>query len=230
MSKIGENGLVKAPRIALALAAFLFCASAAAQNSLFLEELTSPEVRDAIHAGKTTALIPIGGTEWNDTHIALGKHNAHAKLLAGRIAAKLGDALVAPVIAYVPEGRIDPPTEHMKHIGTITIPDDAFEKTLESAARSLLHHGFTTVVLLGDHGGYAKSLRNVARHVPGVVIPEGYYTAGLPHAGTEDTAETLAVDPKLVRDAKGASVERGQAALDAIVDRTAESVKAARHR
>ena len=221
---------MKALRSTLALAALLVAISAAAQSSLFLEELTSPEVRDAIRAGKTTALIPIGGTEWNDTHIALGKHNAHAKLLAGRIAAKLGDALVAPVIAYVPEGRIDPPTEHMKHTGTITIPEDAFERTLESAARSLLHHGFTTVVLLGDHGGYTKSLRNVARHVPGIIVPDGYYTAGMPHAGTEDTAEALAVDPKLVRDPKGASVEKGQAALDAIVDRTVESVKAARRR
>jgi hypothetical protein len=38
---------------------------------------------------------------------------------------------VAPVIAYVPEGSIDPPTGHMRGAGTISIPAGAFEQTLE---------------------------------------------------------------------------------------------------
>ena len=185
--------------------------------------MTSPEVRDAVRSGKTTVLIPIGGTEWNDAHIVLGKHNARARYLAGRIAQKLGNAIVAPVIAYVPEGRIDPPTQHMKHPGTLTIPEDAFERTLESAARSLKQHGFTTVVLLGDHGGYAKSLRSVASRVKGVLVPEAYYRE-MEHAGSEDTAATLAVDPKLVRDPKGASPEMGRAFLDSVIDQTAQAV------
>ena len=171
-------------------------------------------------------LIPIGGTEWNGNHIVLGKHNARARMLAGRIAQSMGDALVAPVVAYVPEGRIDPPTQHMKHPGTITIPEDAFEKTLESAARSLLHHGFTTVVLLGDHGGYVASLRRVARRVPGVLVPEGYYRE-LAHAGPDDTAATLAVDPHLVREPGAASAEKGRQLLDATVERTVAELKKA---
>ena len=197
---------------------------AAAQSSVFLEDLTSPEVRNAIRAGKTTALVPIGGTEWNGDHIVLGKHNARAKLLAGRIAERLGDALVAPVVAYVPEGAIDPPTQHMKHPGTITVPADAFEKSLASTARSLLHHGFRTVVLLGDHGGYLSSLRKVAREVKGVVVPEAYYR-DMEHAGLDDTAATLAVDPNMVRDARNATAEKGRGILDATVERTVESIK-----
>lgn len=192
-----------------------------------MEELTSAELHDAVRAGKTTALVPIGGTEWNDTHIVLGKHNVRARYLAGRIAEKLGDALVAPVVAYVPEGRIDPPTQHMKHPGTITIPEDAFEKSLESVAKSLLHHGFTLVVLLGDHGGYARSLRNVAARVKGVYVPDTYYRE-VEHAGPEDTAAALAVDPGLVRDPRGASVEKGRTALESTAARTAESIKNAR--
>jgi len=182
-----------------------------------------------VRAGKTTALVPIGGTEWNDSHIVLGKHNARVRYLAGKIAAKLGDALVAPVVAYVPEGRIDPPTQHMKHPGTITVPEDAFEKSLESTARSLLHHGFATVVLLGDHGGYAKNLRNVAQRVKGVIVPATYYRE-MEHAGLDDTAAALAVDPKLVRESRGASVEKGRAALESIVDATVESIKQSRPR
>lgn len=146
-----------------------------------------------------------------------------ARYLAGRIAAKLGDALVAPVIAYVPEGGIDPPTQHMKHPGTITIPEDVFEKTLESAARSLKRHGFTTVVLLGDHGGYARSLANVAARVKGVLVPAAYYRE-MEHAGREDTAATLGVDPRMVRDSRGASADDGRRFLDDVVDRTAEAI------
>ncbi len=183
-------------------------------------------MRDAVRSGKTTVLVPIGGTEWSGAHIVLGKHNARARHLAGRIAQKLGNAVVAPVIAYVPEGRIDPPTQHMRHPGTITIPEDVFDRTLESAARSLMRHGFTTVVLLGDHGGYAKSLRNVANRVKGVLAPEAYYRE-MEHAGTDDTAATLAVDASLVRDPKGASAEKGRAILESVIDRTAEAVRKA---
>ena len=212
------------PCRAAAFAILLAALPAAAQTSVFLEDLTSPEVRDAIRAGKTMVLVPIGGTEWNGDHITLGKHNARAKLLAGRIAERLGDALVAPVIAYVPEGAIDPPTQHMRHPGTITVPADAFEKSLASTARSLRHHGFREVVLLGDHGGYLASLRRVAREVKGVVVPEGYYRE-MEHAGMDDTAATIAVDPKMVRDPKGAQAEKGRAILDATVDRTVAEIR-----
>jgi creatinine amidohydrolase/Fe(II)-dependent formamide hydrolase-like protein len=199
---------------------------ALAQSSLQIEELTSAEVAGAIRAGKTIALIPIGGTEWNGERIVLGKHNARARFLAQKIAERLDNALVAPVVAYVPEGRIDPPTQHMKHPGTITIPEDAFEKTLESAARSLLHHGFKAVVLLGDHGGYVKSLRAVAHRVPGVIVPEGYYRE-VAHAGSEDTDAALGVDPSLVRGAKGASAAKGRASLEATVARSVDSINKA---
>lgn len=75
-------------------------------------------------------------------------------MLSRRIAEGLGNALVAPVIAYVPEGGYAPPTSHMRFPGTITVPDDVFERTLESAAHSFKIHGFVNIVFLGDHGGY----------------------------------------------------------------------------
>src|SRR5689334_12328349 len=91
-----------------ALTALLFTAAASAQPSVYLEELTSTEVATAVHFGKTTILVPIGGTEQNGDRIVLGKHNARARALAGAVAERLGNALVAPVVAYVPEGAIDP--------------------------------------------------------------------------------------------------------------------------
>jgi creatinine amidohydrolase len=149
--------------------------------------------------------------------MVLGKHNRRVALLAERIAVRLGDALVAPVVAYVPEGAIEPPTEHMRWPGTLSVPAPAFEAMLEAAARSLRRAGFSQVVLLGDHGGYRASLERVARRVPGVLVPPEYYRAATDdfaralraqgfgaaeigsHAGLADTALTLALDATLVR-------------------------------
>lgn len=189
-----------------------------------LEALTWTELRDRVSAGSTTVLIPIGGTEQNGPHMTLGKHNVRVGLLATRIAERLGNAIVAPVIAYVPEGTIEPPTQHMRYPGTISIPVPAFEATLEAAARSLHRHGLRNVVFLGDHGGYRASIDRVAnklnREWGGVArahaLPEYYLAAqddfavalrargfsadeiGL-HAGLADTALMLALDAQQVR-------------------------------
>ena len=116
-------------------------AAAPTPASVQVDELTWTELRDAIKAGKTTVIVPVGGTEQSGPHIVLGKHNVRARVLAARIAASLGNALVAPVIAYVPEGAIDPPAGHMRFAGTISIPESAFEATLEGAARSFRRAG-----------------------------------------------------------------------------------------
>ena len=137
-------------------------ARGAAPASVFLEDLTWTELREQVRAGKTTIIVPIGGTEQNGPHMVLGKHNVRVRALSEKIALALGNALVAPVVAYVPEGGLSPPTAHMKYPGTITVPEDTFEKLLESAARSFRLHGFRDVVFLGDHGGYQKSDRAAA--------------------------------------------------------------------
>jgi creatinine amidohydrolase len=219
--------IVNAFRLLLCFLAFLGFQSAfaAPPSSVFLEDLTWTELKEQIAAGKTTILIPIGGTEQSGPYMALGKHNVRARMLAQRIAEKLGNALVAPVIAYVPEGSIMPPTAHMRFPGTITQSDEVFEKVLESAARSFKLHGFHDIVFLGDHGGYQADLQtstdrlnrewsgSTARaHTP----PEYYrstqneyvqYLKGRgfaaaeigTHAGLADTSLMLALDPQLVR-------------------------------
>src|SRR5205085_7386849 len=127
------GGRIMRMRFALALLSLMYSVvPARAQNepslpnpnSVFLEELTWVEVRDAIAAGKTTVIIPTGGTEQNGPHMVLGKHNYLVKYKAGEVAKRLGNALVAPVVAYVPEGDVNPPTGHMRFAGTITTPPD----------------------------------------------------------------------------------------------------------
>ena len=209
----------------LIAAASLSAAQAQAPQSVFIEELTWTELRDQLQAGSTTIIVPIGGTEQNGPAMVLGKHNVRVKALSARIAAGVGRTLVAPVIAYVPEGNIHPPTAHMRFPGTITISDAAFEATLESAARSFREHGFRDIVLLGDHGGYQKNMVRVADKLnrewaamparvhavteyyrvvdadyPAALRRAGFRDAEIGiHAGLADTALALAVDPKLVR-------------------------------
>jgi len=210
-------------------------APAAAPASVYLQELSSADVRDALRDGRRTVIIPVGGVEQNGPHMALGKHNFRAHLLAGRIASELGNALVAPVVAYVPEGRIHPPTEHMRYAGTISIPDEAFRAVLDGAARSLAQHGFTDIVLIGDSGNYQASLQAVAarlnrewqgRGVRAHFIAAYYDAAQAPfaarlrdkglsdaqigtHAGAADTALMLAVDPSRVWPDKAAARAAG---------------------
>src|ERR1700759_70305 len=130
--------------------------AAQAAETVFLEELAWTEVRGPIRAGKTTVIVPSGGTEQNGSHMALGKHNFRVRYLSEKIARSLGNALVAPVIAYVPEGGLAPATGHMRFPGTITVPEEAFDKILEYAARSFKLAGFHEIVFLGDHGSYQK--------------------------------------------------------------------------
>ena len=194
-------------------------------DTISLEDLTWTELRAIVRAGKTTVLLPIGGTEQNGPHMALGKHNVRVKALAERIAHTLGNALVAPVLAYVPEGAVEPPTGHMRFPGTITVRDETFRQTLDSAARSFRVHGFRDIVFLGDHGSTQAGERAVASRLNRewttsavrVHAVEEYYRAATTgfdallktrgyraeeigqHAGLSDTSLTLALEPRLVR-------------------------------
>lgn len=131
-------------------------------DTVFLEEMTWLEVRDAIRAGKTTAIIATGGIEQNGPYLALGKHNYVLRATTEAIARELGNALVAPIVPFVPEGDVDPPTGHMRYPGTITVRGSTFTRLLTDMANSLKAHGFTHVILIGDSGGNQDGMREVA--------------------------------------------------------------------
>ena len=73
-----------------------------AADKVWIEELTWMEVRDAMAAGKTTALIVAGSTEQNGPYVPTGKHIFVLRATAEAIARKLGNALVAPAIPFEP--------------------------------------------------------------------------------------------------------------------------------
>jgi creatinine amidohydrolase/Fe(II)-dependent formamide hydrolase-like protein len=213
--------------------AFAHAAAASGTQGLRLEDRTWPELRDAMRLGTTTIILPVGGTEQNGPHMALGKHNARVAVFAERIASQLGHALVAPVIAYVPEGRISPPTGHMRYPGTISVSDSAFSGIVDGAVRSFRQNGFRDIVLIGDSGDYQPLLRSAAerfnrewgRTDVRVHYIGAYYEASTTgfaqllrsrghadaeigtHAGLADTSLLLAAAPSLVRTAALGSPE-----------------------
>lgn len=184
-----------------------------------IELLTWPEIYKAIHEqGKTTAIIFDGGTEQRGPQGVTGAHNFIAHATADAIARKLGNALVAPVIPYsVNKANPELP-------GTIGITGPVFAEINEQVAEQLIANGFKNVVLIGDHGGGQKEIKDVAAKLDAkyasqgirVVYSDGPYTKandeffawldknGYPastHAGIPDTSEMLYLegDQKWIR-------------------------------
>jgi creatinine amidohydrolase/Fe(II)-dependent formamide hydrolase-like protein len=129
-----------------------------AVDSVWMEELTWMEVRDAIKGGKTTALILTGGVESNGPHLATGKHNFILKVMGEAIARKLGHALVAPIVTLEP-GR---PDAARVAPGSVFLSQETYRAVLTDMATSLKGMGFTNVILLGDSGGNQSGMKAVA--------------------------------------------------------------------
>lgn len=193
-----------------------------AVDAVFIEDLTWMEVRDAMKAGKDTAIVATGGVEQNGPYLVTGKHNVVLKGTTAAIARKLGNALVAPIVPFVPEGDIDPPTFMMKYPGSISVSEKTFDALLTDICGSLRAHGFKHIVLIGDSGGNQDGMKRVAAALSDkwtdgrtwiVYVPE-YYTfdasklvdaAGVKQVeeGLHDdyamTAVMMSVDPQSVR-------------------------------
>ena len=131
-------------------------------NTVWLEEMTWMDVRDAMKAGKTTVIIPTGGIEPNGPWLALGKHNYVLHTNCEAIARKMGNALCAPIVKFVPEGGVEPPTGHMTTRGTLTLREATFKSLLTDLIVSLKVHGFENIILIGDSGGNQNGQRSVA--------------------------------------------------------------------
>lgn len=205
------------------LVAPAFGQAPASPRTLEIRDLTWMEVKAAIDAGYTAAIVPTGGIEQNGPHMALAKHDHIVGHAARKIAGEVGRMLVAPTISLVPEGDFSPPTGNLRWPGTIGVSDAAFEGVIEGAARSLKQAGFTTIFLIGDHGQSQAPQTRVAERLSAQWAREGvrvvqvieYYddeaqnkllaargespkTIG-EHAGMIDTSELLAINPGAVR-------------------------------
>ena len=193
----------------------------AAPDTVFIDELTWEETRDAMKAGKTTVIVPTGGTEKNGYHMVIGKHNFIVAYAANQMARKLKNTLVAPILQYVPEGDPDKQVP-----GAISVPSPVYDMILDAAARSLKVHGFKEILFIGDSGPNQAGMTAVANTLneewkdAGVKVfaltdyysgSREHYRAWLEaaygyddqtvgsHAGISDTSQMLFVRPSGVR-------------------------------
>jgi creatinine amidohydrolase/Fe(II)-dependent formamide hydrolase-like protein len=194
-----------------------------ARDSVWIEELTYLEVRDAMKAGKTTALVMAGSTEQNGPYMSGGKHQYAIKLVGEAVARKLGNALIAPII---PIEAGNPDNKYLEW-GSIYFTAETFQAVVRDIATSLKSQGFKNIVLLGDSGGDTAGLRAVAQELsakwgdsPRIVhVPEYYNwtsqggvrdfvinTLGIPEKQSEGIHDEyglstvmMAFDPGIVR-------------------------------
>ena len=158
----------------------------AGTETVFIEEMTWMEVRDALLDGMTTAIVATGGVEQNGPYVASGKHNFVLSATTEAIAAELGNALVAPIVKFVPEGRIDPPSGHMRYHATISVRQETFEALLTDVVMSLEAHGFQDIVLIGDSGGNVRGMENVTSALNEAWSNRGSRVHFIPEYYTED--------------------------------------------
>jgi creatinine amidohydrolase/Fe(II)-dependent formamide hydrolase-like protein len=207
------------------IATLAFAGSLSAQTGApFIEQMTWDEIRDAIAAGSTRIIVPIGGTEQNGPHMVLGKHNYIVTFAAKLMAERLGKTLIAPTIQYVPEGNYDN-ARFSEKPGVISNPSPSYDRLLDAAARSLKVHGFTEILFIGDSGGNQAGMTSVANALNSewqgsarVFALTDYYRKGHDdlsawlqtqfgyddatvgsHAGIADTSQMLYVHPEGIR-------------------------------
>ena len=191
--------------------------ASARTDTVFIEEMTSPEIRAAIHSGRTIAIYYAGSTEQNGPHMATGKHNTVARHVAERIARTLGNALVYPVMPFAPTGDPATRTGHMAFAGSVSVSEATFGAVAREVSQSAIAAGFRWVFLMGDHGGGQEALARVAAELDREWKPKGVRVFHVPdlyfatdkavaaylesrglaagaHAGLPDTSELMHVD------------------------------------
>ena len=124
-------------------------------DTVWIEEQTWMETRDAIKGGKTTAIIGSGGLEQNGPYNANGKHNFVLRATCEATARKLGNALCAPVVTLEPGN-----TERQGLTpGSVSISADTFKAVLTDMSTSLKSMGFTDIVMIADSGGNVNGMK-----------------------------------------------------------------------
>jgi creatinine amidohydrolase/Fe(II)-dependent formamide hydrolase-like protein len=134
------------------------------------EMMTWPEVKQALEAGKTTALIYTGGTEQRGPQNVNGGHNLMGRATVRAIAQKLGNAIAMPVLPYTPNNA------SAQLPGTIGLTPELLGAVLERIAEQSIVTGFKNVILMGDHGGgQPNTYRDVAKKLDDKYAPQGIH-------------------------------------------------------
>ncbi len=204
-------------------------------DTVWMEDMTWMDVRDAMKAGKTTVIVATGGIEPNGPWIRLGKHNWILTKNCEALARKI-DALCAPIVKFSREMQIEPRVGHMLSAGTISLEESTYEALLTDIARSYKVNGFKKIFFISDSGGNEKGMAAAAAKVNGggvlaawipeyydyasvhaMMVEKGYAKKGSQgsdalHDDIAISTELLAAEPKSIN--YDARVKMGKAIID----------------
>ncbi len=133
-----------------------------------MENMTSPEIADAIVEGYDTVVFGIGSIEQHGPSLPILTDSAIGTKLAHLVAQRLGNALKGPTIMM---GCSDP---HMGFAGTISLRKETLQSIILDYCTSLVQHGFRRIIILPTHGGNFGPLEDIKEELdkikPGVQI------------------------------------------------------------
>ncbi|WP_156761593.1 mycofactocin biosynthesis peptidyl-dipeptidase MftE [Microbacterium karelineae] len=144
-------------------------------------------------------LLPVGSLEQHGPHLPLDTDTRIAVAVADGVAAAVGDAVVAPPLAYGSSG------EHEGFPGTVSIGREALAAVLVEAGRSASSWA-RRLVFVNGHGGNVDVVRDAVR----LLADEGRDASWIPcapgagweidaHAGRAETSLLLHLAPETVR-------------------------------
>ena len=191
------------------------------EANLRMEEMTWPEVGQALEAGFTTVVVAVGATEQHGPHLPLLVDAARGDRLGLEVARRLGHALVAPTI------RVGCSEHHMGFPGTLSLRRQTLEALCMDYTVSLARHGFRRVCFVPSHGGNFAPLAEMLDDLRSAVTPDCAVDAysdlmgfmafwkdavsivapGLEdrvggHADISESSEMLCIRPELVRESR----------------------------
>lgn len=188
--------------------------------TVWLEEMTWPEVQNALRFGYTNVLIPTAGINQNGPHMPLNARRLIVRKTADDLARRLGNTVIAPIVDFAPQGSIESREGHMRFPGTVSMPGKVFADVLDYTVRSLHKQGFTQFFIIGEGTGNQQVQEQIAkastqRQIAVFHIGDYYATSAQEeylrkqgfdsaaiggHAGLRETSELMAVAPGMVRD------------------------------
>jgi creatinine amidohydrolase len=184
-------------------------------KTIRMEEMSWPEVRAALAAGFTTAVVAVGSTEQHGPHLPTMTDTRIGDAMAHRVALKLGNALQARTI---PIGCSE---HHLAFGATISLKPETLKLIVLDYVDSLVRDGFDRIIFLPSHGGnfgpLAQAIEDSRKAHPGVEITGYTDLLGITgflqrtaaelgiseeacgaHAGDDETSLMLALEPDLV--------------------------------
>ena len=176
---------------------------------LRLEEMNWMEFGELVPQKIDTVLLPVGTIEAHGV-TNLGTDVSIPLFICEKIADDL-KAIIAPPVYYGITRSL------YSYPGSLTVSSSTFENYLTEIMLSLGKKGFSRIVVMNGHGGHFNELKNAAMRAHreekakvAVIhwwilceeLTKKFFGQTGGHAGLDENAAVLAIDPKLVKKAR----------------------------